>query len=110
MDEFKLENIIQAIYDFRSIFNGKLALQIMFLEDNKHQAEEIAEIAKKIKPDEVQINTPLRPCEVEPLGEKEMKQISKCFKGMNVINVYEKEKKEVSSLSDEDTLRRRGKI
>ncbi|MBN1353199.1 MAG: radical SAM protein [Candidatus Omnitrophica bacterium] len=106
----KIENIIRAIKDFKSCYVGRLALQIMFIKQNKHYASELAKIAKEINPDEVQINTPLRPCRVEPLPESELNVIKGHFKGLNAIFVYEAEKKEVASISDEDTLKRRGKI
>lgn len=105
----KIDTIIQAIKDFKSCYTGKLALQIMFIEQNKKYANEVAQIAKEINPDEVQINTPLRPCKVKPLSKQELDGIKQCFEGLNVISVYEASKKEVEPLSDKDTLVRRGK-
>ena len=43
------------------------------------------------------------------LSRKEMEAIKEYFKDMNVICVYDAEKKEVDFISREDTLRRRGK-
>jgi wyosine [tRNA(Phe)-imidazoG37] synthetase (radical SAM superfamily) len=63
--DIKLDMVIQAIKEFKSNYSGKLALQIMFVEENKKYALEIAQIAKEINPDEVQLNTPLRPCKVK---------------------------------------------
>lgn len=54
--------IVNSIRQFKSKYRGKLALQIMFIKENQKNAREISEIAKEINPDEVQINTPLRPC------------------------------------------------
>ncbi|MBU1006999.1 MAG: hypothetical protein KKH08_05345 [Candidatus Omnitrophica bacterium] len=82
----------------------------MFIAENKKHAKKIAEIAKEINPDEVQINTPLRPCGVKPLSKTEMETIGNYFNGLNVVSVYEAEKKTVKSISSEDTLKRRGKI
>ena len=106
----KIDTIIQAIKDFKSCYIGKLALQIMFIEQNKKYAVEIAQIAREIIPDEVQINTPLRPCAVKPLSASELDNIKSHFKGLNSISVYEAERKIVKPVSKEDTLRRRGKI
>ncbi len=106
----KIENIIQAIKDFRSSYMGKLALQIMFTEQNKNYAPEIAKVAKEISPDEVQINTPLRPCKAKPLPKEELDKIKKCFKDLNAISVYEAEIKKVEPVSEENTLKRRGKF
>jgi wyosine [tRNA(Phe)-imidazoG37] synthetase (radical SAM superfamily) len=106
----QFNSIVEGITRFKKEFAGKLALQVMFIKDNIKQAEEIASIAKTISPDEVQINTPLRPCNVEPLGEEELIRIKGFFSGLNAISVYESRKKRVKSLSDKDTLKRRGKI
>ena len=110
MRTIKLDTIIQAIKDFKSCYLGKLALQIMFVEENKMYAKEIAQIAKEINPDEVQINTPLRLCRVKPLPREELDKIKKYFEGLNAISVYEAELKEVKPVSKEDTLKRRGKV
>jgi len=106
----KLDTIIQAIKDFKSCYLGKLALQIMFLEQNKKYAPQIAKIAKEINPDEVQLNTPLRPCAVKPLPKQELDEIKRYFEGLKAISVYEAEIKKVKAVSDADTLKRRGKV
>ena len=95
---------------FKEMYKGKLALQIMFIEQNKKVAQDIAQIAKEINPDEVQINTPLRPCKVKPLPKSEIDRIEPYFDGLKTISVYKAERKKISSLSDEDTLKRRGKV
>jgi len=105
-----IKGIIQAIKDFKSFYNGKLALQIMFIEQNKYHASEISDIAKEINPDEVQLNTPLRPCQLKPLSKRELDEIKKNFEGLNVVSVYETKIKKVEPVSDKDTLKRRGKI
>ncbi len=110
MDAVKIGTIIKAIKDFKSCYLGKLALQIMFMAENKKHAKEIAEITRKIEPDEVQINTPLRPCKVRPLPKQELDEIKQRFEGLNVISVYEAEIKKVEPVSEENTLKRRGKI
>ncbi len=110
MKTIKLDTIIHAIKDFKSCYLGKLALQIMFVEENKMYAKEIAQIAKEINPNEIQINTPLRPCKVKPLSRGELDKIKKYFEGLNAISVYEAELKEVKPVSKKDTLKRRGKV
>ena len=82
----------------------------MFIEENEKYAQEIAQNAKEINPDEVQINTPLRPCAVKPLSKVRLIAIKGHFGGLNSISVYEAEKKKVKPISNEDTLKRRGKI
>ena len=105
----RIDAVIRAIKDFRSCYKGKLALQIMFTEENKIYAKEIAQIAEEINPDEVQLNTPLRPCGVKPLIKNEMDIIEGYFCGLNTVSVYKAEKRSVRSISSDDTLRRRGK-
>ncbi|MCX5808139.1 MAG: radical SAM protein [Proteobacteria bacterium] len=102
--------IVQGIKEFKRYFQGKLALQIMFIKENAQYAGYIAGIAKEIHPDEVQINTPLRPCGVEPLKKDELSEIKDLFSGLNAISVYESRKKIVKPISDKDTLKRRGKV
>ena len=106
----RIDTIIKAIKDFKSCYLGKLALQIMFMEQNKKYAKEIAQIAREIKPDEVQLNTPLRPCKIKPLRKSEMDTIEGYFSGLNTVSVYNAEKKRVKPISSEDTLKRRGKV
>ncbi len=106
----KMKTVIKAIKDFRSCYIGKLALQVMFIEQNKKYAKEIARIAKEINPDEVQINTPLRPCGVKPLTKSEIEAIERHFTGLNTVSVYKAEKRTIRPISSEDTLRRRGKV
>ncbi len=110
IETIEFSEVLKGIKDFRNIYKGKLALQIMFIEENKNSAEDIAQIAGEINPDEVQINTPLRPCRVKPLPKEEIDNIESYFRGLNVISVYKSERKEVDPISDKDTLRRRGKI
>lgn len=110
-DGIHLDYIISALIDFKKRFRGKLALQMMFMAGNKDFAPDIAHIAETIGPDEVQINTPLRPCGEKPLPADEIQFIKTLFnrRGLNSISVYETPKKSVISFSDKDTLRRRGK-
>ncbi|HDP37258.1 MAG TPA: radical SAM protein [Candidatus Atribacteria bacterium] len=106
----KLDSIIQAIKDFKNCYLGRLALQIMFMAENKKHAKEIAQIAREIKPDEVQLNTPLRPCKIRPLSEDELDAIGSYFSGLNIVSVYKAERKKIKPISSKDTLKRRGKI
>lgn len=107
--EITFDKVVDGITSFRSEFSGKLALQMMFIKDNKDYAEEMAEIAVEIKPDEVQINTPLRPCRVKPLTPEEIESIKNRFdfKGLNIVSVYDAEKPEVKAIDKEEIMRRR---
>ncbi|MCK4917333.1 MAG: radical SAM protein [Candidatus Omnitrophica bacterium] len=110
MKKIKFETIVRALKTFRREYKGELALQIMFIEENKAFVSKIAEIAREINPDQVQINTPLRSCGVKPLSESELNDIESHFEGLNVVSVYTAKKKEVCPVSEEDTLKRRGKV
>ena len=103
-----LDEILRAIRLFREGYRGKLALQMMFVEANKGYAPEMARIAGELSPDEVQINTPLRPCAVKPLTPEEIAAIRQEFAGLRgVVTVYEALRLAVIPLNLEETLRRR---
>jgi len=109
-DMIHFENVVKGLLKFRKNYNGKFALQIMFTEENKKYAGKIASLSRKIAPDEIQINTPLRPCPAPPLSEIELMDIKNHFADLNVISVYEGNKTYVEPISDSDTLKRRGKV
>jgi wyosine [tRNA(Phe)-imidazoG37] synthetase (radical SAM superfamily) len=102
--------ILSGLKTFRKEYKGKLALQVMFVKDNKAGAGKIAELARELKPDEVQLNTPLRPCALKPLSRKEIARIKGYFKDMNVVGVYDIPYKKTPALSRKATLKRRPRI
>jgi len=105
---YNLSQIVEAVKLFRGEFQGKLALQTMFVAANKDSAAEMAQLAREISPDEVQINTPLRPCAVEPLPPEEIAVIKQAFSGLDgVVTVYEASRPEVTPMNPEETVRRR---
>lgn len=108
--ELNLPSILDGIHEFRRDFSGKLALQIMFVEENEDQAPKIAEIVRSINPYEVQLNTPLRPCAVKPLSREKMLYLKTFFDGMNVRTVYEASKESYSPLCDSQTTLRHGQF
>jgi len=103
------EKTINGIKAMKEKFHGKFALQIMFINENKNYAHELAELSREIEPDEVQINTPLRPCVVPPLTKKELDNIEKSFTGLNTISVYHSPKPMVNPLDKLELIRRRRK-
>jgi wyosine [tRNA(Phe)-imidazoG37] synthetase (radical SAM superfamily) len=105
------DNILQAIKAFREHYHGKLALQIMFIEMNIGYAAEIAKLAKELSTDEIQINTPLRPCPVKALSPEEIADIRSQFTGLSsVVTVYEAKRPDVAPLDLEATLLRRPRL
>ncbi|MBS3782758.1 MAG: radical SAM protein, partial [Candidatus Thermoplasmatota archaeon] len=71
---------VEGCKNFREIYDGTFAVEIMFVKENKHLVEKIADIViNEIQADEVQLNTPLRPSVVEPLKERELKAMEHHF-------------------------------
>ena len=109
--DLAFSDVIEGLSCFSKEYRGKLALQTMFVPANKDWAPEIARVAEELLPDEVQINTPLRPCAVEPLSPDEIAAIRQEFAGLrNVVTVYEAKKPSATPLDLEETLRRRPKL
>ena len=105
--DYTLPEVLWGIRRFREEFQGKLALQMMFVEANRDRAEEMAEIARDLSPDEIQLNTPLRPSPVAPLSPAGMDEIEAAFAGLPVLNVHKAVRPEVIFLDEEETRRRR---
>ncbi|MFA5356306.1 MAG: radical SAM protein [Candidatus Omnitrophota bacterium] len=107
-------DILDGIKKFRNDYVGRMALQIMFIEDNKNEVNKLIYLANYIKPDEVQINTPLRRCDIDPLSKETILKIKANFasslKTVDVVSVYDdKALQDIVPISDGDTLKRRGK-
>ncbi len=104
----ELSRILEGIKTFRRGFQGKLALQIMFVEENKRYAPEIADIARTIGADEIQINTPLRPGGMPPLGIAELEHLKLYFRGLPAVAVHKAQRKVVEPLDEKATILRHG--
>lgn len=104
-EKIVFEDVIEGMKKFREESKGKFALEVMFVPENKDFSKQIAAIARTIKPDEVQINTPLRPSSVNPLAQEELDEIKKAFEGMNVRSVYEAKIAEVKKVVGREKLR-----
>ena len=117
IEGIKFEDVYNGIKSFRKEHNTKLAIQIMFFEINKNEFEKLAKRAFELRPDEIQINTPLRPCDVASLRQRDISSIKKYFeefgKDINskvkIVSVYDAVHKKVEAISKIDTLRRRRK-
>ena len=105
--EIDFKKTYDGILKMKKEFDGKFATQSMFIDKNKEYADEIANLTRKINPDEVQINTPLRPCKEKPLSVKELDEIEKKFRGLNTINVYHSEKPMTDPLDKIELFKRR---
>jgi len=106
------EQTVEGIRRFRREYSGTLALQMMFIDANKASASQMAALAEEIGPDELQLNTPLRPCMVKPLDEAEMRSIKDEFGwfGDKSVMVYESTKPIVEPVDMSQTLRRRPQL
>lgn len=100
------EQTLAGIKSLRKEFNGKFALQIMFMEQNKDYIHELAELAREIQPDEVQINTPLRPCNIQPLSKEDLDEIEKTFTGLSTLSVYNSPKPKTNPLDMRELIKR----
>ena len=101
------EKTLKGIKELQRNFHGKFALQIMFMKENKGYGHELARLAKMIQPDEVQINTPLRLCDVPPLSKEELDKIEKAFTGLNTRSVYHSPKPMVKPLDMMELIKRK---
>ncbi len=110
--DISFEQIVDGIKKLRREFSGTLALQMMFVKSNREQASAMAALAEEIEPDELQLNTPLRPCAVKPLSRDEMLDIKAAFAnfGDRVVMVYDVPKPMVTPMNMEETLRRRPQL
>lgn len=102
-----LAEIIEGIRTFRQGFVGRLALQIMFIAANVAQAEVLAALVRWLRPDEVQLNTPLRPSPTPPLSRPEMGAIIRAFERLPAVQVYGAHVPQVAALEVQSTARRR---
>lgn len=104
-----LSRIIEGMKKFNAEYPGKLALQIMFVPQNKDCAAELATLAKEINPVEVEINTPLRPSLAKPLLVEELEKIKDLFKPLKVYSVYDVKRPKTKPLDEVETRKRRPK-
>jgi wyosine [tRNA(Phe)-imidazoG37] synthetase (radical SAM superfamily) len=101
-----VEEIVEDIQAFRGSYRGRLALQMMFVGANGAQAKALAELAWSLMPDEVQLNTPLRPSPTPPLAPADMAEIAAVFHGLPVVRVYKAMPLSVTPLDRAETRRR----
>jgi wyosine [tRNA(Phe)-imidazoG37] synthetase (radical SAM superfamily) len=102
-----LNMIVEGMKKFNEEYPGKLALQIMFVPQNKAYAADLAALAKEINPLEVEINTPLRSSPINPLLPEEIKEIKELFKPVKVVSVYDVKRSEAKPLDEKETRKRR---
>jgi len=102
-----LGEILDGVRAFRREFHGRMALQMMFIEANAADAELFAELARSIGPDEIQLNTPLRPSPTLPLSREAMAEVARAFEGLPAVQAYTAPRPTVIPLDVTETRRRR---
>ena len=102
------DEVVDGIASFRREFAGKLALQVMLIDNNFDNLDEIACLARAINPDEIQLNTPTRPCGDKPIERVRMDYAKKFFWDMPVVSVYDHEQKTYTPIDEQATKARHG--
>jgi len=103
----QLTAVIRGLSTFRTMYEGQFDLQMMFMDDNESEAADMAALARLIKPDEVELNTPLRPPADKPLSPERLRAVQEHFVGMRVRNVYDRKDVDITPLDAHETDRRR---
>ena len=118
----RFAGIVEGLTLFSKFSKGRhnrLAIQTMLTARNKARVLDLAALYAAIAPDEIQLNTPLRPCAEKALTRAEMDLAALIVSeelrrlnsgGIKVLNVYGQKAPKPVPLSSADTLRRRGKL
>ncbi|MFC1631034.1 radical SAM protein [Candidatus Omnitrophota bacterium] len=102
--------ILSGIRQFRKEYHGEMALQIMFVPENQASAKNLAQLARQLDADCVQINTPRRASAVKPLRRQQILAVKKNFRGIRIVAIDQVRPKRARPLNKKDTQRRRRKI
>jgi len=82
--DLRIEEIIEGLVALREEFEGEIWLEVMLVKGlNDFEVHKIAQAAKRIRPDKIQLNTVVRPPAelVLPLDSKGMDEALKAFEG-----------------------------
>lgn len=92
--------MLQDLQMFRMEYKGKLAVDIMLSDMNKGNLYTLAYMAKLLMPDQVQINTPVRPCALKPLPAEELEALRKkwFWNHQDLVTVYGGKRPEVTPI------------
>ena len=94
LEGFPIEKVIEGLEKFRKVYKGKIWLEILFckgINDSLDELYKMKEVISRIKPDQIHLNTVIRPPSEEwavALDQKEMETIRKFF-GDNAIVISE---------------------
>lgn len=86
---YRLADVVSGIVRLREAYRGRLVLQMMWVQANRCATAEMAALARRLGPDQVQLDTPLQPALGGPLNEAEMADVVRAFEGLPVRHIYE---------------------
>jgi wyosine [tRNA(Phe)-imidazoG37] synthetase (radical SAM superfamily) len=101
--------ILESIKIFKSQYAGRLGLQIMFIAQNSKNTHDFLRLCREIQPDEIEINTPLRPSQIRPLIKSKLLLIKQQFSPFKNVCVYECLPQNIIPVDKRQTLLRRSK-
>ncbi len=102
------EKMLEGLGDFRERFNGKFALQMMLVKDNIKYVRQLSNLAFLLDPDEVQLNTPLRPSGEAPLSRQSVERAKEFFRGIPVVSCYDVPAQDNQPFDEKATTARHG--
>ncbi len=85
VDGLRLENIVEGLEAFRKEFLGQMWLEVFLvagINDSDAQVKDIARLAKRFRPDKIQLNTAVRPPAVDSVrkvSKERLEQVSAFF-------------------------------
>jgi wyosine [tRNA(Phe)-imidazoG37] synthetase (radical SAM superfamily) len=92
--------MLQGLQMFRMEYKGKLAVDVMLSDMNKGTLYTLQYMTKLLMPEQVQVNTPVRPCAVKPLPAEELEPLCKkwFWNQKNVVTIYSGKRPEVTPI------------
>ncbi|MGB9628986.1 MAG: radical SAM protein [Thermodesulfobacteriota bacterium] len=106
LEGFSIEEVIEGLEKLRRIYKGKIWLEILFckgINDSQEELYKMREVIARIKPDQIHLNTVIRPPSEEwavPLDQKEMEKIREFF-GEDAI-ILSEDYRRLSSIGKEN--------
>ena len=108
-ESIKIEEIIDGMKVFRSIYGGELVIEILVVKginDTKEQMRELNLVLNDIKPDRVDLGSIDRPpaYSVEGVSEEELIELSKEFTSLPLHLIYKEKPKDLIDFSKDQII------
>ena len=100
--------LLTGLGEFRARYKGKFALQMMLVKDNIEHLHELSALADLLRPNEIQLNTPIRPSGQPPLSREQVQKAKESFKGTHVITCYDVPAEKTVPFDESSTVARHG--